>query len=408
MNILLVHNKYKQAGGEDAVFEAEAELLTRNRHSVETLVFDNAEIVTLRDRLMSALRIVYNPASARMLKAKILEFQPDIIHVHNFVPLASPSIFFVAARFRIPVILTLHNFRLICPSATLFHKNRIFEESMRSVFSLRAVFRGVYRNSILQTAAVAFMTAIHAVAGTWRNKVSLYIALTRFARQKFLDAAIRLPEEKLTVKQNFIRDYGRGEVERQDYFLFVGRLTEEKGIRTLLRAARLADFQVVIIGEGPLRELVVESARENPNITYLGYQDKTAVIGHMKRCKGLIFPSVWYEGFPVTLLEALCCGTIVIASRLGSMAEIIEHGLNGLHFEAGNESDLVSRIREVNDNPGYLRSMSARARLAYLDHYTPERNYTLLINIYQRALAAAAERRTSVAYDPLRQRWHYE
>ncbi|MEX1241865.1 MAG: glycosyltransferase [Cyclobacteriaceae bacterium] len=405
MKILLIHNKYKEAGGEDAVFQAEADLLARNRNIVETMVFDNGDIKTYWDKLLSGLRVIYNPVSARQLESKVHEFDPEIIHVHNFVPLASPSIFFVAKRYRIPVVLTLHNFRLICPSATLFHKNEIYEKSTRSVFPLGAVIKGVYRDSILQTAAVALMTAVHSVIGTWKNRIALYVALTSFARKKFMDSAIGIPENKLVVKQNFIRDCGRGEIGRQDYYLFVGRLTEEKGIRTLLEATLLSDFKLVIIGEGPLSNVVTEAAKESSRITYLGFQDKSAVIAHMKRCKGLIFPSLWYEGLPITLLEALCCGTIVIASKLGSMAEIIEHGFNGLHFQAGNAKDLVSRIDEVNANPGYFKSLSAKARLTYLENYTPEKNYSMLMNIYNRALTTVRKGQESVVYKPVQQGW---
>jgi glycosyltransferase involved in cell wall biosynthesis len=387
MRILLIHNKYKEAGGEDVVFEAEADLLSNNRSVVDVIVFDNASIKTVFDRLLSGLRVIYNPSSARILKQKILEFQPDVIHVHNFVPLASPSIFFVAAKFRIPVIVTLHNYRLICPSATLFHNNSIYENSIHSVFPIDAILKGVYRNSRVQTAAVVIMTSLHRMIGTWKHKVDHYIALTQFAKQKFSTAAIGIPENKLSVKPNFSVDHGMGDDVRKDFFLFVGRLTEEKGIRTLLNAARLASFNLIIIGDGPLRGLISDVAMENPNVRYLGFQKKAFVIERMKMCKGLIFPSLWYEGFPMTIVEALSTGTVVIASKLGGMAEIIQHGVNGLHFEAGREPDLISRIKEIDSGSWNLKSMQARARLTYLDHYTPERNHSLMMDIYNRARA---------------------
>src|SRR5258705_8708503 len=155
MKILLIHNMYKQPGGENSIFQSEGELLSRYGHFVERLVFDNAKIKSIADKLLSGLKIIYNPESARELKRKIEHFNPDIIHVHNFVPLASPAIFFVAKKYNVPVILTLHNYRLICPSATLFYKRKIYEKSIRSIFPVDAILKGVYRNSQIQTAAVA-------------------------------------------------------------------------------------------------------------------------------------------------------------------------------------------------------------------------------------------------------------
>jgi glycosyltransferase involved in cell wall biosynthesis len=403
MKILLIHNKYKEVGGEDAVFHAEHQLLLKYGHVVEELIFDNSEIKTAVDKLLSGLKLIYNPAAARRVRKKIEEFNPDVIHVHNFVLIASPSVFYVARKFNLPVIVTLHNYRLICPSVTLFHKNKIYEKSMHAVLPLDAIIKGVYRNSRVQTAALAMMTALHSMIGTWRNKVDIYVALTQFARKKFEASAISIPAEKLLVKPNFVTDHGSGVINRKDFFLFVGRLAEEKGIRTLLKAATLADFKLTIIGDGPLRNLVTEFAKEHPNVCYKGFQDPAAVINHMKICKALIFPSEWYEGFPITILEALCTGTVVVASRLGGMAEIIQDGVNGLHFEAGDAQDLASRIEEINRSPEYLKSVSAKARLTYLDHYTPEKNYALLMDVYTRALALRLETQGNFIYKPLGQ-----
>jgi glycosyltransferase involved in cell wall biosynthesis len=389
MKILLIHNRYKSSGGEDGVLQAESALLSSHKHHVEELIFDNNGITTFKDKLLAGLRLIYNPVSARALDERITAFNPDIIHVHNFVPLVSPSVFFVAHKHRVPVVVTLHNYRLICPGYTLFHRNKIYEKSIHSFFPVDAVMKGVYRNSRFQTAAVALMTAIHSLIGTWRNKVGVYIALTEFAKKKFTTSARAIPADKLLVKPNFIFDQGRGDVVRKDFFLFVGRLTEEKGIHTLLKATTRANFRLVIIGEGPLSSMVVEHAAKNPNIVYLGYQDKLSVMSHMKSCRALVFPSEWYEGFPLTILEALSTGTVIIASRLGGMAEIIKDGVNGLHFEAGNDSELAAKIMEVDQGPAYLKSISTKARSSYLEHYTPEDNYVSLMRIYDYARAVA-------------------
>jgi glycosyltransferase involved in cell wall biosynthesis len=387
MRILLVHNLYKQPGGENVVFDSEGQLLSKYGHFVERLIFDNSTIKTFADRILSGLKVIYNPASAKRLKEKIHHFRPDIIHVHNFIPLVSPSVFFVAKKFNIPIILTLHNYRLICPSATLVYKGKIYERSIKTFFPLDAILKGVYRNSILETAAIAIMVTLHNLIGTWRNKVDFFIALSNFAKEKFKTSALAIPEELLAVKSNFVPDFGVGHSERDNDLLFVGRLVEEKGIRVLLKAAALLPFKLTIIGDGPMRKLVVKAASTNPNIHYLGFQDKVTIARHMKKCKALIFPSIWYEGFPLAILEAFSTGTLVIASRLGAMAEIIEDRVNGLLFETGNEKALVDKIVEVNAQPDHAKLLADNARLSYLTHYTPERNYGMLIGIYNKALA---------------------
>lgn len=383
MKILLIHNRYQQPGGEDSVFQAENDLLSGYGHEIDQMVLDNSSIKTVFDRCLSGLKTLYNPDSARLLKTKIQSFHPDVIHVHNFFPLVSASIFFMAKRLGIPVVVTLHNYRLICPSATLFYQGRIYEKSIHSIFPFDAILKGVYRNSKVQTAAVALMTAVHRLLGTWKNKIDVYIVLTQFAKEKFEESTLAILVEKLVVKPNFVKDCGRGNTGRDDFFLFVGRLTEEKGIRTLLKAAKLYKFNLTIVGDGPLRNVVEDYASQCANICYPGFQDKSVVMNYMKKCKALIFPSIWYEGFPVTILEAFSAGTPVIASRLGSMKEIVSDRVNGLHFEPGNANDLGSKIIEMTTDKKLAGELSDQARQTYLNQYTPDRNYSQLMGIYR-------------------------
>lgn len=389
MKILIVHNKYQQAGGEDSVFEAETDLLLKHGHSVETLVFDNKRIESGLDKILSGLRIFYNSMSAHKIQLCINSFKPDIIHVHNFIPLATPAVFFVAKRNKIPVVATLHNYRLICPSATLFYDHKIYEKSVHSVFPIDAILKGVYRNSRFQTAAIAAMNAFHNLAGTWRKKVDKFIVLTEFAKETFINSALRVELKQFAVKPNFVVDPGMGEDNRDNYFLFVGRLSDEKGIETLLEACRLADFKLTIIGDGPLREMVEEYAKENPNIEYLGFQKKTVIFKKLKHCKALIFPSVWYEGLPMTIIEAFATGTPVIGSRIGAVKEIINDNFDGLLFSPGDAKDLTAKISQMLHSE-ISRSMSDNSRTTFLSRYTPDINYSILSQIYREAIAHAS------------------
>ncbi|HEX8041194.1 MAG TPA: glycosyltransferase [Chryseosolibacter sp.] len=390
MRILQIHNRYQYRGGEDYVFESEADLLREHGHHVEQLLFDNNKIKTWKDKLSAATGVVYNRSSRKIVEEKITSFRPDVIHVHNFIVLASPSIFFAARKHGIPVILTLHNFRLICPSATLYFRNGIYERSIRSVLPIDAIWKGVYRDSRWQTAAIATMTFFHHVTGTWKRRIDRYIALTEFARNKFERSALGIPPHKFALKPNFVKDYGTGEPSRADFFLYAGRLTPEKGIQTLLKAASSGEFSLTIVGGGPLEAEVENAARRFSNVRYLGFQDKTQVVSLLKKCRALIFCSTWFEGLPITILEAFCTGTPVIASKLGSMAEIVTDHINGLHFRAGDAKDLCRAINHLAKDPALAETLSRNARSTYLRDYTPETNYALLLRLYEEAVATHA------------------
>jgi glycosyltransferase involved in cell wall biosynthesis len=314
--------------------------------------------------------------------------KPDVIHLHNFFPLVSPSVFFVAAKYNIPIVVSIHNFRLICPSYSLYHNGKIYEKSVHVLFPIDAISKGVYRGSKIQTAACVLMTGIHKILKTWENKVDCYIVMTEFAKNRFLDSSLKVPREKWAIKPNFSPDMGVGEPERENFFLFIGRLTAEKGIETLLEAARISGFKLNIIGDGPMRELVEKYASQNPNISYAGFKQKTEIIQAMKKCKALLFPSVWYEGFPMTILEAFSTGTPVIASKLGAMTEMIDDQVNGLYVKPGDVQDLIEKIELINTQPSLANSLGRNARREYEEKYTPEKNYDQLLTIYEQVIRA--------------------
>lgn len=228
------------------------------------------------------------------------------------------------------------------------------------------------------------MTTIHNLIGTWKNKVDKFITLTAFARSKFLDSRVRASADQFMLKPNFIDDPGNGKETRDDFFLYVGRLSEEKGIRVLLNAFKLSDHKLKIIGDGPLQEEVESAAKERNNIQYLGFQPKAVIMDNLKHAKSLIVPSIWYEGFPLTILEALATGTPVIGSKLGGIAEIVKDQFNGVLFEPDNEDSLIHALTELKAQD--IKVLSANARASYLEFYTPEQNYKMLMEIYKAAM----------------------
>lgn len=383
MRILLIHNFYQQPGGEDYVFRSEGELLEKNGHTVDYLTYDNKSIRSLMAWISAAIGTIYNRSSARRLTRKIISFKPDVIHVHNFLPLASPAVFSIAKKHNIPVVLTLHNYRLLCPGATLFHKYGIYEKSIRHLFPWEAIWKGVYRNSSLQTALVAMMTAFHHFKGTWKSNIDRYVVLTTFASRKFEGSVLQIPKYKFVLKPNFVYDMGKGSAKRDNFFLFAGRLTVEKGIHTLLKAAEQDGFNLIVVGDGPLRGVVEGAARLFPNICYLGHRPKGEVWYYLKKCKALIFPSIWYETFGMTIIEAFSTATPVIASRLGAMSELIQDGANGLLYEPGDIHGLCYAVRKLSGDVKLAGELSFNARITYLRKYTPRVNYRKLIAIYE-------------------------
>lgn len=387
MKILIVHNHYQQAGGEDGVVAAEFKLLAERGNDVQLWSVDNKDLPGgLRGKIGTALTTAYSPASRAMAVDKLRQFQPDVVHVHNFFPQLSPSIYDACIDAGVPVVQTLHNYRLICPGAMLMRDGKICEQCLDGS-PYQAAWYGCYRNSKLGSLVVADMVARHRRRSTWRHKVDAFIALTGFAKAKFVAAGF--PADKIAVKANFVDDplpdTAAPKAARQAFALFVGRISEEKGIATLLQAwSALPRPQLLkVAGAGPLEPLL----QGLNNVEALGRQS-AAEVGHlMRQAAFLLLPSEWYEGFPLVLVEAFAHGLPVLASRLGSMADIIEDGKTGLLFEPGNPRDLADKAQWLLDNPGQAGILGDNARQAYLEKYTPERNYRQLIEIYQSVIA---------------------
>lgn len=385
MKILFIHNQYVFRGGEDTVFESESHLLEQQGHEVQVVVFDNKNITSLKEKIVAGLMTFFNLTSANILKQKILEFQPDIIHVHNFFPLASPSIFFVAYRTKIPIVMTLHNYRLICPSAILYRNSTVCELCINKSFALKGVLNGCYRHSKIQTLLLAAMSWIHTISKTWQRKITRYIALTDFEKRKFLDSSLHLKCEQIMVKPNFVEEYGY-QLNKKDYFIYIGRLSEEKGIETILKAFENSNLKLYILGTGPLEVKVKDSTDTHHNIVWLGFQYKEEVVKKLKGAKALVFGSVCYETFGMTIIEAFSTATPVICSDLGASAELVQHGINGLHFKAGNSVDLSEKIDWINNHPDQHQVMCTNARKEYEAKYTAEKNYTIMMTIYKEAI----------------------
>jgi len=384
MRILLLHSFYQQPGGEDRSFFDEAALLESRGHEVVRYTLHN----DMLDRMpvcVVAGKLLWNRQSYRELRQLIRCEQPDVMHCTNTFPLISPSVYYAARRERVAVVQSLHNYRLLCPNALLLREGQTCERCIGQLFPWSSVVHGCYRDSRAATAGVAAMISFHRAAGTWSRVIDLYLALTEFARQKFIQGGF--PPEKIVVKPNFVEDNAYSGDGSRGHAIFVGRLSPEKGIETLLEAWSLlpGTLRLRIVGDGPLAERVAQAAREDHRIDWLGQRSKAEVNALIHQAAVMIVPSICYETFGRAIIEAYVQGVPVIASRLGAMAELVADQRTGLLFEPGNAAALARAVSCFIADPDQAQRMRLAARQEYEARYTAEQNYRFLIAAYEQA-----------------------
>jgi glycosyltransferase involved in cell wall biosynthesis len=359
-------------------------LLRSHGNEVFTYFREN-QAITGTLPIFVGVQSVWNARAYSEVKALVRRHEIDVVHCHNIYPQLSPAIFYAAKAVGAATVQTLHSYKIGCPKGQLFVRGAICERCLGKTFSWPGVLRGCYRKSRMATASIATATASHRLLRTWKDKVDVYVALTEFARGKYIAAG--LPAERLSVKANFLHDPGAGAGEG-NFVLFVGRLNEEKGIPVLLRGwdGRLSRVQLKIIGAGELEPDVRAAAASDPSMEYLGVQPLATVLELMGQAKALMFPSQWYEGMPRTIVESFAKGTPVIASDLGAMHSMIQHTITGLHFPAGDHKSMLTQLQWMLANDEHYHRMRLRCRENYEANFTPDTNYEMLMKVYQQAI----------------------
>ena len=390
MKLLLCHNHYRQQGGVDHVFFAEAALLESHVHDVVRYTVHNDRIGD-GSRLRLAADTLWSRESYRHLRRLIRQQRPDVVHFYNTFPLLSPSVYYAARAEACPVVQSIHNYRLLCSNALLYRQGKVCEDCLGKLIPWNGVLHGCYRDDRAASAAVASMLVGHRLLGTWKRTVDVYVAgMTDFARRKFLDAGI--PEDRLTLKPNFVfPDPGEGDGSGH-YALFVGRFAAEKGVELLVEAwSRLPEgTPLKIIGDGPLASVVERAAKRHPGIEWLGRRSLDETYEVLKRAAFLVFPSHWYEALPRIIVDSFAVGTPVLAAQVGAMRDLIHDGCDGLHFRPGDASHLAERAAWLFSHGNEMSRLRSGARSQYVELYTAERNYELLMDVYRRAMAGHA------------------
>ncbi len=388
MKVIFVHNSYQQRGGEDVVFEQEVELLKSHGHAVVVYRRSNSEIhgyPRLRHMVL-AKRAIWASDTRDELARLIRREKPDLVHAHNTFLMISPSMYSACSEAGVPVVQTLHNYRLLCPGANLMRNGHTCNQCVGGTL-LHSVVHGCYRDSRPATATLALMLAVHRARQTWTTMVDCYIVLSEFAARKFVEGG--LPAHKIAVKPNFVQpDPGTGN-DSGEYALFIGRLSPEKGADILLSAWKHVRgcVPLLIIGDGPIREKLKAEFQCDLRVRFSGQMQRAEVFGALKRARFLVVPSRCYEAFPMTIAEAYACGVPVIASAMGAMEELVADGRTGLLFRAGDAEHLAEQVEWAWSHPDNLNHMRNECRREFELQYSAERNYQLLMAIYNRVLS---------------------
>lgn len=396
MRVLLLHNRYQIQGGEDTVVAQEAEMMRSRGVAVEVFEVNNEAISGAREKIDTTLHMFYSSKMRDQVRAKIRAFKPSIMHVHNFFPRLTPSVYDAAIAEQVPVVQTLHNYRLMCSGGMFFRDDKICLDCVQSGSRLPALQHRCYRGSLPGTAALNTMMAFHEWKGTWRTKVDRFITLTSFARSMFIDHA-GIPGEKIIVKANVVPDIAAPEGEKH-YAIYVGRLSPEKGISTILRAVQQPSFPMPlkVVGSGPLQEEVERHAADK-RIEFVGKRSSKEVHELVRNAKMLIAPSMWHEaGVPLVIGEAFSAGVPVITTRIQPMMSVIEHEQNGLLIEPGNDEQLCEAARRMVADPALYAHLSAEARRTYEQLYQPDTNFGALMSVYDEATRNGSQQRETL------------
>jgi glycosyltransferase involved in cell wall biosynthesis len=394
MRVLVIHTYYKLKGGEDSVVANEIELLRSQGLVVEQLSFSNSG-----STLLKLIQVPFNYGSYQKTVRKVQKFKPDVVHIHNLHFSGSASVIYALKKLNVPIVMTLHNYRLLCPSGSLYHDNHLFLDSLKPGFAWSAVKNGVYQNSKAITFWIAASMYLHEKLGTWKN-INKFILLGQHSRELFATSKLSSLAGRMVVKPNFCfpvllagpitSNAGASSAASstimgdQSYYLYVGRLTEEKGVPVLLDAFKDSAHQLKVIGTGPLEDMVQDYARKYSNIIFVGAQPKDRVNVFIQGASALIFPSIWYETFGMVVIEAFSAGVPVIASDLGNIKNMVTDGVNGLRFKAADPRDLKNKIEFFENLSREERAFYRQnARETYLKHYSPEANAEQLLALYQ-------------------------
>lgn len=392
--ILQVHNYYQIPGGEDTVVANEKKLLEEHGHTVIQYTRNNSELKSFSKgrKLLLPFTTIFNSKTYKDIKRIIKEEHIDIVHVHNTLNLISPAVYYAALKCKVPVVQTVHNFRLLCPGATFYRDGYICEDCVEQGLHC-AIRHSCYRGSKAQTLVCVVNTWIHRLIGVY-GKIN-YICLTEFNKEKLLQLK-QIKLERVFVKPNFVDVGDVGIIsyeQRKNQFIFVGRLDKLKGIEILYEAWKLMTEdapRLIVCGIGLMEDWCRDYIKENDlsTVEMMGFVPNSEAKKLIANSGALILPTQWYEGFPMTIVEAYSVGTPVIGSNIGNVGSLIEEGVSGELFDPFHADDLVKAVNRCCSRTQYDVGIVSQS-------YTSERNYKKMIEIYSNVISVMRSPETS-------------
>jgi len=386
--VLVVHNTYRLLGGEDVEVRAEIDLLRSMGAPVTTMIYESEDQSRIDRLKRRPYELVYNRAAYEQARALIRRHGAQLVHCHNLVPLLSPSIYSAAAAEGVPVVQSLHNFRMGCLNGLHLRQGRVCERC-RPGHHLSGIAFGCYRGSRVDSLAFGLAQTANHWGGVW-NRPTVYTVPTPFLRQKLL--AWGIDGEKIVVKPHFVPEDPGPSPSPGRHALFIGRLVEEKGVDLLLDAWTPDRLPLVIVGDGPLRGHLEQRVKADgqANVRFAGFQDRAGIHSLLGEARFLVMPSIWFETLGIVLIEAYAHGVPVIATRLGAMADVVRDGVTGLTFTLGDRSDLGDKVSRVQNDPVLRQALSTAARREYEARYSSEVQAGFLRALYEQTLRAYA------------------
>lgn len=382
MRILLVHNFYKYKGGEDVYFLSLADLLKRKGHQVKLFAKENKNISnSLLGKAKVVGRMFWNKKVEAEFSETILQFKPEVVHLNNIYPLISPAVYKICKKFNVPMMQTIHNYRF--PHKGLFLKNNICAICGSKKTPLLPIFCNYYNNSFIASFIFTLSFFFHSAKGAF-NLIDMYVFPSKITRNYYIKK-LRLSLDKATIINHFVEysDKLMEFKEKKDYFLFVGRLSEEKGIMQLLEIfSRLPNIKLVVIGDGPLKEKV-NNYSKCKNILIRNFLPSRQVYKYMKDALCTVVPSIWYEVGPLVVLESFASGTPVLVPRFGVFKERVKNGKEGLFFQYNNYEDLQAKILHIWNNKELFQKFNKVVRMEYKNKYSAGKHYSSLLKIYK-------------------------
>jgi glycosyltransferase involved in cell wall biosynthesis len=392
MKILLVHNFYQHRGGEEVSVELLSKILTDNGHKIIPFYYDSNDIRKFNfvDKFLIPFRLLYSKTTKNKVEQLIFKEKPDIAHIHNLFPLITPWILYTLKKYNIPVVMTLHNYRLLCLNGLFLKNDGEICESCKNGNFVCGILNKCYHNSYFQSTGVAMPLWFHRKMWTFVKNIDVFIAPSKFLRQKYIASAF--PQENIITIPHFIdlENY-KTDIQFDNYAIFIGRLSQEKGVLTIVKAFKdIAGIKLKILGEGPFKKELQNFVTNNKidNIEFLGFVNGKEKVDLLKKAMFLIFPSECYENMPYTILESFACGVPVVASKIGGVVELVEEGITGFLFEAKNVSDLKGKIIKLVSDKELLLRMRNNVRKVAEEKYCKEVGYRNIISVYQKLTEA--------------------